>query len=304
MTATTDALYNNIRTRAPQVLDEVIDLELFNCIDEFTRHYLQATPPTRGSLLTTWLSAAQFDEYFTLLVDGTLARILSQQNKPYFDAALAAYHDQRYQFAAMRARDEYNAETSPSIFNRLMDTLRVHLPNAKDGTIELELFNTIDEWCRETLTYNETLEITLTAGVVNYDLTVAGKTLVAITSWEHASLDVTDGVVDEDTDVIALGVAPTAADVAAGPLFVEVIYVPTNDVAPASLLPEKLWTRHYQALIDGVLSRMMAQPAKPYTNERLAAYHARRFRKHIGQARADVLESFVGDQPWSFPPTF
>jgi hypothetical protein len=303
VSALTDGFFNEIRTRAPHVLDEVISFELFNVIDELTRHYLQTTPPTRGTAVDTWLSSDQYSEYYVLLIDGTLSRVLSQLDKPYTNPPLAAYYETRYQQALMRARDDFYAESSPSIYTRLVDTLRVRLPNVKDPVLELEIFNVIDEFCREGFIYTDTVEITLVAGTAVYDLTQAGKTIINISNWSHATLDLTDAVFDDDTEIVSLSTVPDLVD-ATTPLFVEMDFVPLNSVATADLLPEKYWTQYYQGILDGVLGRMMSHLGKPYSNERMATYHGRRFRKAINQARVDNGQRFRGDQPWVFPQDF
>jgi len=68
------------------------------------------------------------------------------------------------------------------------------------------------------------------------------------------------------------------------------------------ILPDWMWDKHYACILDGVLSRMMSQPGKPYSSERLAIYHGRRFRNAIASARVEAMRSnkYRG-QNWQFP---
>jgi hypothetical protein len=81
-----------------------------------------------------------------------------------------------------------------------------------------------------------------------------------------------------------------------------VALTPAPSASVDNYLPARLWTKHFQALLDGVLSRMLMQPAKPYSNVTLGTYHAKRFRKFLALARADVEENSTFDgQNWVFP---
>ena len=47
---------------------------------------------------------------------------------------------------------------------------------------------------------------------------------------------------------------------------------------------------------------MMSQAAKPYSSERLAVYHMRRFRSGIAAARTDAMrQNAYRGQAWRFP---
>ena len=53
---------------------------------------------------------------------------------------------------------------------------------------------------------------------------------------------------------------------------------------------------------EGVLGRMTAQPAKPYSSPAQALFHARRFRALMADARNVVAQKNVYDgQTWRFP---
>jgi hypothetical protein len=66
-------------------------------------------------------------------------------------------------------------------------------------------------------------------------------------------------------------------------------------------LPHMASVRHYDALLDGVLGRLYAHPAKAYSNPTLAEYHLKRFNAAISAAAAEAKQgSFVG-QNWTYP---
>lgn len=72
--------------------------------------------------------------------------------------------------------------------------------------------------------------------------------------------------------------------------------------ATTSTLPDIAYTLHYDALLDGVLGRLYAHPAKPYSNPTLGQYHLTRFRNAIGAAAGMTKQGGAPGQNWSFPP--
>lgn len=69
-----------------------------------------------------------------------------------------------------------------------------------------------------------------------------------------------------------------------------------------SKLPRMALTHFYDALLDGVLGRLYAHPAKPYSNPTLGQYHLKRFRNAIGQYGGRAKQGYSpGAQAWVFP---
>jgi hypothetical protein len=185
--------------------------------------------------------------------------------------------------------------------DRLMNNLRVQLPGALDAAIQLELFNTVDEMCRTAIIWQATLTVTLTVGLLVYTVTVTDAEIVSLYTVTHQTLDTNDVLFDDATSTLSIIAVPTSTD-ALQPLFLDVALTPAPSASVDNYLPARLWTKHFQALLDGVLSRMLMQPAKPYSNVTLGTYHAKRFRKFLALARADVEENSTFDgQNWVFP---
>jgi hypothetical protein len=77
-----------------------------------------------------------------------------------------------------------------------------------------------------------------------------------------------------------------------------VVLIPTVD---AVTLPDVAQTRHYEGILDGVLGRLYAHPAKPYSNPTLGQYHLNRFRNFIGVAAGEVKQGGAAGQNWAYP---
>lgn len=185
--------------------------------------------------------------------------------------------------------------------SRLLDNARIRLPGALDGLIQLELFNVIDEFCRTTNGYREILETDLVVGQSIYAIEPEDREILLVYQTAHPTLGVTGAIFDDGS--IALPEAPVAADLDY-PLMTEVSLTPRHGASQdASLwLPAELYERWFNYLLDGVLWRMMSQIAKPYSSERMALYHSRRFRNGMAIARTRVVgDSEPNSVAWSFP---
>jgi len=74
------------------------------------------------------------------------------------------------------------------------------------------------------------------------------------------------------------------------------------DVNGLPVLPEWIIEKYTDELVHGVVSRMMAQGGKPYSNEQGAMYHGRKFNQGVGKARQEIRQMFsYGAQRWNFP---
>lgn len=62
--------------------------------------------------------------------------------------------------------------------DRIMQTLRVHIPGAPDPTLELELFNVMDEFLRRTNAWKQETNIDISSGETEYDLGVPSDAAV------------------------------------------------------------------------------------------------------------------------------
>lgn len=184
--------------------------------------------------------------------------------------------------------------------DQYLDDLRFRLPGALDGVMLFETFNIIDELCRTIHLHRAVLEVPLTEGQSLYTLDPPWD-IVVFFEPTHQSLNVSDIVISGST--ISLANVPSATD-ATTPLFLPLAYAPRPQPSLFldDMLPAELWRQHYDMIKDGVLSRMMSQLAKPYSNAAMAALHGRRYRSASATARHLTNTGNVpGAQRWRFP---
>jgi len=151
MSATTDAILDNIRVRLPGVSDDAAKLEMFNIIDLLCRDALRQPPPVNvDASPDTWLTSTLFTTNYQCILNGTLARLYMQAGKPWFQAELAKAHFDTFNFQMEQGRAE-EASVTTTVYARVISALRVQLPLIRDVQIKSELYAVCDKIRREAL---------------------------------------------------------------------------------------------------------------------------------------------------------
>jgi hypothetical protein len=182
---------------------------------------------------------------------------------------------------------------------RLMKRARMRLPGALDDAIRAELYNAADELFQDSSCWQEDISVAVTAGDDEYTLTPASTAnivrLVGVLNSADCPVDATL----ELPDNLVLRFEPAQAETFTATVVLSVSGLDADDFPN---LPAWVWDRHSNALLDGVLSKMMTQPAKPYSNERMSVYHMRRFRNAVAAAKVAAHHRNLEDgQRWRFP---
>lgn len=198
--------------------------------------------------------------------------------------------------------------SASAIRTRLLDNLRIRLPGAIDSIIKVEIFNTLDELCRDARIWREDIDLEIetadvTAETTEYQVDPSDGVIVGLMQV-LTSEEVPIGASMSEPGILVLDNPPGQADT----YTVTVALSVTDPVRSADAYPhiaDWILEKHYQCVLDGVMSRMMSQVAKPYSNERLAIYHGRKFRNAVAGARIEALHSnkYRG-QNWQFPQAF
>lgn len=192
---------------------------------------------------------------------------------------------------------------------RLMNNLQVALPGALTGAIQLEIFNVLNEFLQKTDIWQEsinfsispsnaylsTIEIVPSAGQINrliyvVDTNQLQRRMSMPTPGYLQVIELASGA-----ETWTARVALTCTD----PL-------PTNGaLANLPLIPGWILSKYNNGIMSGVLARMMAQPAKPYTNPKLAVMHQRIYKNAENEGKTESRRQNLFDgQAWSFPQGF
>lgn len=190
---------------------------------------------------------------------------------------------------------------------RLMKNLRVKLPGSMDAAIQLELFNTMDAFFQRTNIWQEDISFTTVVNDTSYDVYPAASTsVINRLMWVKDS----DGIVIDAT--MATPGAPGTIDLRYAPsnarTLTATVALTTTDPVDGDgnpVFPIWVLNKYNDVIEAGVLGRMYAQPAKPWSNLQLASFYQRKFDGGASEARVEVRrKNTYATGAWRFPQSF
>jgi hypothetical protein len=190
-----------------------------------------------------------------------------------------------------------------SDITRLMNNARLHLPGAMDAAIQLELYNIIGDFCARTDVWQEEINITTVVGTTSYDVYPTGITELHRLLFVVDSNDLLRDAAMPMPGTVVLAREPEKVEVLTATFSLNV----TDPVDRDGYVQFPQWIagRYMDTLLAGVVGRMMAQPAKPYTNLPLASAQLRAYEAGKNAARVEVRKQNTrGTQTWRFPQQF
>jgi hypothetical protein len=187
--------------------------------------------------------------------------------------------------------------------DRLMSNVSTHLPGATPAVIQLELFNVLSDFFQNSNIWQEDIPFAVRAAdTVPTTYYVEQESLASIVRllWMVDSSSLPKfGTMATPGEIVLLN-QPSQDDT-----YTATVALTINDPVGADGFPEFpdwIVNKYSTGLIDGVVGRMMAQPAKPYTNMQLAGVRTRSFRSCVATAKAEALHMNVNNaQSWRFP---
>lgn len=236
--------------------------------------------------------------------------------------------------------------------DRIMQTLRTHVPGATDPMLELELFNIMDEFFRRTMAWKHSDSVVLDQDTNEYNYGVpAGSQLVRMVGVTHNGVPVPyagqGGSVSTGTGRLDPALTFADGDAAFAPdqlgslpesptIFSWAVYRPdviTINVPQADLeeypaimwmaltvakdclecdscgdwaTPEWVWDMYFQDFLDGTLAKLYGMPSKPWSSEKHALIHHRKYRNLMAFRKQESARGFIygAPGPWRFPGTW
>ena len=191
-------------------------------------------------------------------------------------------------------------------FDILVNTVRARLPSALDGVVRLELQNVLKEFLNESNAYVDELTISVVAGTQSYQIDSfngAINRLMALADSDNrpVACELVPPTTTSPFYSVKLRDKPSSATT----LTAYIALTPDPSSRPEDSVPDWLISKYREGFEDGVLARMMLQPAKPYSNLKLAEYHGRKYRRAVSQARNEALHAFkFRGQGWIYPRNF
>lgn len=193
---------------------------------------------------------------------------------------------------------------------RLINNATLRLPGATLPVIQQELFAVMNDFFQNSNLWNEDIDISLSG------LDPAG-TVYLIAPSAPANVDKLLWVFTKPSSPsMARGSAVPAAMQVPGELTLinypssPVVYTVTVALTVSDpttregyvQFPAWVLQKYNDPILDGLLSRMMSHPNKPYTNLQLSVFHGRSYSSGVAQARVDwTRNNTYRQQAWRFP---
>lgn len=146
-----DRIVSFIHMQLPMVRSAQIDAAMHVVIDKIRREALRLAPLAAGdNTPSNWLTTALWDDCYQAILNGTLFRLLVEVGKPWSNPDLAKAYLTGYDSEIDLLRGE-NAVTAATVYDRLVNTIRVTAPASRDEVIKLEAFVIVNKLRVESL---------------------------------------------------------------------------------------------------------------------------------------------------------
>ena len=200
--------------------------------------------------------------------------------------------------------------TSPAL-NRIYDTAKVYLPGALDAAMQLEFFQLLDDFFSMTNCWTEDIQFPVTVTTLTYLEDPLQYTYTLTPSLgliiRTATIFNRDGVPVPATmpvpgDLVLVN-GPNTADTYTARVILTVSDPLTRE--GNTQLPEWVLNKYSGCLLEGLVGRMMMQPAKPYTAKQDGLFHMKNYLSGRSDAKIEAARQNVyGGQAWQFPQQF
>lgn len=199
--------------------------------------------------------------------------------------------------------------TEPANFSRLYADVQMHATGVLNPTgIQPVLFAILRDFCQHTNAWSQTQDIVVSASTQDYPLTFpTGSAIKRVLAIQ----DITNGVTRPPVGVFipAQLVLPSTLRLMGALQNTYTWRVQTSlypvdpvDANGDPMVPSWFLDDFQDTFFHGVLYRLLAQPAKTYSNGQMAATHYRLYMKNRGEAAAAVLAAnMYNGQTWTYP---
>lgn len=187
-------------------------------------------------------------------------------------------------------------------FERFLDLARVKAMGASDAGIKADFFEAASEFFNDSNAWQEQVTFQTVAGETEYTVQPSTEGRIIRLAGVLDQNLVPQNALMPDIGTVTLQNAPNTVQTLTA-YFVKTVDLPADRGVP--LMPDALFKKYFTWLLDGVVGRLMTQPNKPYSNEKMADYHLKRFRNGVSKARIETQRANTsGAGSWRFPQTF
>jgi hypothetical protein len=192
----------------------------------------------------------------------------------------------------------------PANMERLMTDVTIRAPAVIEKAIQQEMFGMMSEFFRDSNCWREDIEFNTAADTTTYNLTPTVVSAINRLMWViRTGTTITVRATMQVPGAVVIGYTPNSVESLTAQVALTVTDPVDTDNYPQ--LPDWILEKYHGDFVDGLLGRLYSQPAKPYSNERMAIYHMRRFRGAISRAKVEAnRKNLYSAQAWAFPQNF
>lgn len=186
------------------------------------------------------------------------------------------------------------------LVDRILDSARSRLPGAMDNQILFELADVLNEFFRNSTCWRETIQLDLDAVTLDYELftdDMPGRVTTLVGVLNSDNIAVQASILDGNILRLLHEVTP-------GPYNVWTILTVANKINNEKYprFPQWVSDTYGDVIADGIVGRMAAMPAKPYSSINHAAFYTKKFKQGTMGAKIETnRQHLYGGQTWRFP---
>lgn len=184
--------------------------------------------------------------------------------------------------------------------DRILDSARSRLPGAMDNQIYFELADVLEDFLQRSTCWREVIPVTVVDGTFDYEISFDD-----IDSQITSLLWVRD---INDSNVWATYLSPGLLRFRDGitpgvyNAWVVLNVAGKNVSKKYPEFPQWVADRYAGVIADGVVGRMAAMPAKPFSSINHAAFYSKKFVEGASSARIETMrQNLIGGQAWRYP---
>jgi hypothetical protein len=177
---------------------------------------------------------------------------------------------------------------------RLYDNVQIVAPTAALPVVKMELWNAIEDFSIRSRLFHAGVTWSMPAGVTSVDFNPYDENMVV--TWINDVTGLGQFHVEGDSVLVDENGAAAAARTGTATLILKPASFDVN-------LPSILFSTWFETMRHGLLSRLYAQPAKPYSNAALAQVHYLGFERglRMASATAAIDRARRLGRGWVFP---
>lgn len=185
------------------------------------------------------------------------------------------------------------------LFDRIMDSARSRLPGAVDNQVYFEVADVLNEFFRLSNCWREVIQVTFDDRVeyelFTDDMPARVVSLIGVTNVDNIPVWAT---------MINPNLLTLARDAAPGVYNISTILTVANKINDEKYprFPQWVSDTYGDVIADGIVGRMAAMPAKPYSSPKHALFYTSKFKQGARSAQIEAnRQNLVGGQAWKYP---